>query len=343
LKLFANCDVSALHEQLSQPEAATVETLAQVPGDWIFLGAGGKMGPSLATMARRAAEAAGIQRRIVAVSRFSDTVARQVLEQAGVETISGDLLSQAFLDALPDCDNVVYMVGLKFGTSSAAPRTWAVNAFLPGLVCRRFARSRIVSFSTGNVYPLVPVDSGGSLETDQLQPVGEYGMSAVARERMFEYFSDELQIPTVMLRLNYATEMRYGVLVDLAHRVLAEEPIALPTRYLNCIWQGDANNLALRSIGLATSPPQVLNLTGAQTLDCRDLCRQFGELMNKRVEFVGESSSTALLSNASLAHRLLGAPATSIDQVIQWTASWVQGGGMTRLAPTHFEVRDGKF
>lgn len=341
--MFANCDVAALERCLSEPEAETIDALSKVEGDIIFLGAGGKMGPSLATMARRATDAAGVRRRIIAVSRFSDPSARETLEQSHVETIQGDLLSQSFVDSLPDCQNVVYMVGLKFGTSGAAPKTWVTNAFLPGLVCRRFADSTIASFSTGNVYPLVPVDSGGSREFDELLPVGEYGMSALSRERMFEYFSAELEIPTVILRLNYATEMRYGVLVDLANQVIQEQPISLATGHFNCIWQGDANNITLRSLTVAGTPPRILNMTGLAVLSCREVAEQLGSLLGKRVEFVGESGPTALLSNPSLACELLGAPKTSLDEMLQWTAAWVQQGGESRNAPTHFEVRDGRF
>jgi len=335
--------VDKLDDNLSEPGPDTVETLRDVPGDIVLLGAGGKMGPSLARMARRASDMAGIRRRIVAVSRFSDASLRKKFEEADIETIAGDLLDGDFLATLPNFENVIYMVGQKFGTSTAAASTWATNAYLPGIVCEQFSRSRMVAFSTGNVYPLVPIASGGCRETDPLDPKGEYGMSALARERIFEYFSQKYQIPTVILRLNYATEMRYGVLVDLARKIQQEEPVSLAMGYFNCIWQGDANNMTLRSLAHTESPPQVFNMTGDTTIRCRDVCDRLGQMMNKTVHYQDDEGPTALLSDATRAYRVLGRPTVCWQEMVDWTAQWVMAGGETLDKPTHFEVRDGKF
>ena len=340
---FAVGDQAALDELLSRPHRATVEALRAAQGDLLILGAGGKMGPSLARMARRATDEAGDSRRVVAVSRFSDAAARTALDDAGVETVAGDLIDPEFVETLPTFPNVVYMVGLKFGTSQQAGATWVTNSYLPGVVCRKFARSRIVAFSTGNVYPFVPIEGGGSRESDLLEPVGEYGMSALARERIFEYFCDALKLPIAIHRLNYAVEMRYGVLVDLAQQVALEQPISLAMGYFNCIWQGDANELALRSLPHAACPPRVFNLTGAETVSTRDVCEQLAQLMGRPVTFCDEPSPNALLSSADRTLQLLGPPITPLKQVIEWTAEWVSDGGPTWDRPTHFEVRDGKF
>ena len=336
-------DEAALDELLSRPQPATVEALREVDGDILILGAGGKMGPSLARMARRAADAAENRRRIVAVSRFSDPAVRSWLNDAGVETLSGDLLDPNFVESLPQFPNVIYMVGLKFGTSQQAGATWVTNAFVPGLICRRFSQSRIVSFSTGNVYPLVRADSGGARELDHLEPVGEYGMSALARERIFEHFSTALDLPVAIHRLNYAVEMRYGVLVDLAQQIALGQPISLAMGYFNCIWQGDANELVLRSLSNAASPPRVFNLTGPETVSTRDVCQQLGCLMDRPATFRDEPDDNALLSNAADTLDVLGAPTVGLEQVVQWTAEWVGGGGTTWNRPTHFEVRDGRY
>ena len=334
---------SAIDDLLSEPAAVTVETLRRLPGDFLILGAGGKMGPTLTALACRASAAASVDRKVFAVSRFSRAPAREFLRNSGAELLQGDLFDRAFFDSLPHCENVICMVGRKFGSTESPAATWATNALLCGLICQKFAKQRMLMFSTGNVYPMVPTDSGGAKEDDPVEPLGEYAMSAVARERMAEHFSSEAGLAAVILRLNYATELRYGVLVDLAQQVQREEPISLATGHFNCIWQGDANNLALRSLELARTPPQVLNLTGAETLATRDVCLRFGELLDKAVTFVGEPEATALLSDSSHAHQLLGKPKVTVDQMIEQTARWVRDGGETLNAPTHFEARDGKF
>lgn len=335
--------IASLKVQLSEPEDATISTLAEVPGDFVVLGAGGKMGPSLTTMLRRASDAAGTKRTIYAVSRFSNEAVRTQLEEAGVATIAGDLLQPGLLDTLPEAENVIYMTGQKFGTRTAAGATWATNAYLPGAACVRYPQSRLLCFSTGNVYPLVPHNSGGSRESDELAPVGEYGASAMARERVVDYFSTRLDLPTVIVRLNYATEMRYGVLVDLAQKVWQGEPIDLAMGYFNCIWQQDANNMALRSLKLAEVPARPINLTGLETLSVRHVAEQLAELLSREVHFTGVEQPAALLSNASQTAELLGPPRTSIDELLQRTADWIRNEGPTYNKPTHFEVRDGKF
>ena len=335
-------DTRDLEDRLSQPHEATIDVLREITGDILLLGAGGKMGTSLATMARRASDSAGLTNRVIAASRFSDPQVRKNLQGAGVETQQGDLLDPQFVSSLPECENVVYMVGQKFGTSSAPEATWATNAFLPGLVCQKFSKSRIACFSTGNVYPLVPVESGGSQESDELRPCGEYAMSAVARERVLQYFSQTLEIPAVILRLNYATEMRYGVLVDLARKVMQEEAISLATGYFNCIWQGDANNMTLRSLAHTETPARTLNLTGP-VVRVQDVCGRFEELFDKTAIFTGAEEPTALLSNAAAACELLGPPQVTLEDMIAWRADWIANNGETRSAPTHFEARDGKF
>lgn len=335
--------VDALETCLSEPTRQTIDTLAQLAGDILVLGAGGKMGPSLARMARRAADAAGPRRRVIAVSRFSDSGVKAGLESAGVETIAGDLMDEAFVASLPKCANVIYMVGLKFGTADDTARTWAINAYLSGVVARAFAGSRMLCFSTGNVYGLVPAAGNGSVETDPPNPDGEYAMSCLGRERVFEHFSRQLQTPLVLLRLNYATELRYGVLVDLARWVQAEVPISLAMGHFNVIWQADACNLALCSLAHASSPPLVLNVTGPRKSSTREVARRLGELMEKPVTFCDQERATALLSDASRANELLGLPPTSLDEILEWTAEWVSRGGATWDKPTHFEVRDGVF
>ena len=302
------------------------------------------MGPTLTRMARRASDAAGCRRRIIAVSRFHDAAAQSALEAAQVETVRGDLMDEHFLASLPNCPNIVFMVGLKFGTSGGEATTWATNAYLPGVVCRRFAESRVVCFSTGNVYGLVPVDeTKGSRETDPLQPIGEYAASCLGRERVFEYFSRTAGTRVTVVRLNYATELRYGVLVDRALKVFREEPINLSNGFFNAIWQTDANDMALCCLEQAASPPFYINVTGLDTISCREVGQRFGKLMGKRVQFRGEEAESALLSNAEQAHKLFGKPRFSLDEMIDWTAEWVMAGGEIWDKPTHFEVRDGKY
>lgn len=336
-------DIEQLDERLSRPTSQLVEQLAQLEGDLIVLGVGGKMGPTLARMARRAGEEAGSPRRVIGVSRFGRHGLRDRLEAWGIETIAGDLLDEAFVASLPDVPLVVSMVGMKFGATGNEALTWAMNAHLPSLVCRKYARSRIMAFSTGNVYGLVPATSGGSVESDTLQPDGEYAMSCLGRERMFEHFSRTEGTSMTILRLNYACELRYGVLVDLAQKVHAGVPIDLSMGLANVIWQGDANAVALLGLTCAASPPCYLNITGPETLSIRHVCQRLGQQMGQEPKFVGEPRPDALLSNSQRAHRLFGYPQVSVERLIDWIAAWVVAGGESLGKPTKFEVRDGRF
>jgi nucleoside-diphosphate-sugar epimerase len=332
-----------LDELLTRPRSILFEFIRTVHSPLVILGAGGKMGPTLAWLARRAAEAAGHSLHVIAVSRFSDDRARHWLEARGVETVSIDLLDREALKRLPDAVDVIYLVGRKFGTALDAARTWAINTLVPAYVAERFARARIVVLSTGNVYSLVPVASGGSVETDALTPVGEYANAAIARERLFEFFAQQDSTPVCVLRLNYAVDLRYGVLVDIARRVQAGETVPLATGYVNCIWQGDANEMILRSLALAETPPRVLNLTGPAVLSVRALALRFGELLGRAVLFSGAEADTALLSNPAQACALLGQPPTALEPIMRWSAQWIKSGGRLLDKPTHFEVRDGRY
>jgi len=336
-------DVEQLEDRLSRPSDGVVQSVSQWQGDLLILGVGGKMGPTLACMARRAFDAAGSPGRVIGVSRFSTPGLRERLADRGVETVACDLLDEAAVAELPDASQVIVMTGMKFGASSNAAMTWAMNCYMPSIYMRRFSQSRIAVFSSGNVYGLAAVKGGGSVETDRPEPVGEYAMTVLGRERMVEYFSRELATPVVLLRLNYAVELRYGVLVDLARRVFAGETIDLSMGYTNVIWQAEANAAALQAVSLATSPPAVINIAGPEILSVRDVCEQFGELFERSVEFTGQPAPDAFLNNAAHCHRLLGRPSVSADQMIRWTADWVARGGESLGKPTHFQNRDGKY
>lgn len=334
---------SCLEEALSEPSPGVVETLARLPGDILLLGAAGKMGPTLAWMAMRASQAAGVKRRVVAVSRFSGGDEAWFREH-GIETIRCDLLDESAVLRLPEVENLVYMPGRKFGTTSAdASMTWAINCFLPAVVCRKFPKSRIVAFSTGNVYPFFPASSAGPDESVPPNPVGEYGMSALGRERMFEFFSRTMNIPVAILRLNYAVDLRYGVLVDLARQVLRGDPIDLSMGYFNVIWQGDANAMTLRAFDHVASPPRVFNLTGPEVLSVRRVCERFGQAFGVTPRFQGQEADTALLSNAAAAIHELGPLRVSSEELLDGVITWIKSGGRLLDKPTHFQVRDGRF
>jgi nucleoside-diphosphate-sugar epimerase len=331
-----------LEEALSEPTPRVVETLGRLSGDIIFLGAAGKMGPTLARMARRASHRAGVKRRVIAVSRFSSG-GEEAFASYGVETIRCDLLDEKELKQLPDAANVVYMPGRKFGSTGDESTTWAVNCYLPALVCQKFSKSRIVAFSTGNVYPLARPEAGRPTEADAPNPVGEYGMSALGRERMFGYFSRTLDVPVAIVRLNYAVDLRYGVVVDLGRQILAQQPINLAMGYFNAIWQGDANAMTLRAFDHCAVPPHVFNVTGPEVLSVRKASERLGELLGVRPLFTGEESDTALLSNAAAGIAALGPLRVTSDQLIEYVADWLKRGGRVLNRPTHFESRDGKF
>ncbi len=327
-----------LEDALSEPTSEVIDTLRRHPGDIVFLGAAGKMGPTLARMAKRADPA----RRVIAVSRFSDG-SEASFTVHGVEAIRCDLLNEAEVAELPDAPNVVYMPGRKFGSTSDEGTTWAINCYLPAIVCKKYAKSRIVAFSTGNVYPFTRPDTGGPTEADALAPVGEYGMSALGRERMFGYFSRALGIPVAIIRLNYAVDLRYGVLVDIARKVRAGEPIDLTMGYFNTIWQGDANTMTLRAFDHCETPPRAFNVTGPSVVSVRQACEGFGARFGVAPRFTGTEADTALISNAMDGIAALGPLRVTIGELVEWVADWVNRGGRLLAKPTHFEARDGKF
>jgi nucleoside-diphosphate-sugar epimerase len=335
--------VSELEEFLSRPSQEDIAAIARLDGDLLILGAGGKMGPSLARRAYRAAEKAGVRKRIVAAARFSENHLRASLASEGIETLAVDLLEPGALSKLPDIPNVIFMAARKFGTSGSADLTWAMNTFLPGLVAERYRASRIVAFSTGNVYPLRPAMEGGAVESTPVAPESEYAQSALGRERMFEYGSRQWGTAVTILRLNYAIDLRYGVLLDIGTAVFERRPIDLRMAFVNIIWQGDANSVCLRSFAHCQAPPLILNLAGAETLRVRFIAEEFGRRFNVQPIFSSEEMPTALLSNAAKAHQMFGCPTVTSTQMIYWTAAWISSGGPRLNKPTHFEVRDGKF
>lgn len=341
--LSAISSIPALEDALSAPSPQAIDALSRCPGDILLLGAGGKMGPTLARMAKRAAEQAGESRRVIAVSRFSSREARMGLEIAGVETIGGDLLDRGFLNALPDCPNVIFMTGMKFGATGNEGMTWAMNCYLPALACERFRASRIAVFSTGNVYGLVPVTTGGSRETDALAPVGEYAMSCVGRERMVQYSSERHGTACALLRLNYACELRYGVLVDIAQKVWNGETIDVSMGYVNVIWQGDANAMSLAALAHGSSPAAIFNIAGPEILSVRSVAQQFAAHFDKEAAIEGTEGPDALLNNGVAASELLGAPSVTATALIDGIAQWLRQGGEMLGKPTHFEERSGNF
>ena len=332
-----------LDDRLSAPSPEDVALFREMEGDLLIIGVAGKMGPSLARRAARAAAAAGVKRRILGVSRFSDPAAESFLQQARVETLQADLLDPTSFATLPEVANVIFMAGRKFGSTGAESLTWAMNAYLPALVAQRYRQSRIVVFSSGNIYPLVSVQSGGATEDTPPEPVGEYAQSVLARERLFEHFSRSHGTRVTLLRLNYANDLRYGVLLDIGSKVFKGRSVDVTTGAVNVIWQGDANSVALRSLTLAQAPPLVINLTGPETVSVREVALRFGEIFGKPPILEGREAPTALLSNAARCHRLLGLPSVSAGQMIEWTAHWIRVGGTTLGKPTHFETRDGRF
>jgi uncharacterized protein YbjT (DUF2867 family) len=332
-----------LDDLLAEPTDADVETVRRLEPDILILGAGGKMGPSLAQRVRRAVARAGGRSRVLAVSRFSSRDARSRLESDGISTLSCDLLDHAAIGGLPRLPNVLFLAGRKFGTTDRTDVTWATNTLLPARVAEHFADSRMVVFSTGNVYPLVPVSGAGSRETDPPMPVGEYAQSCLGRERVVEFVSREDGLRALMFRLNYAVDLRYGTLVDIARKVHAGEPIDLTVGYFNAIWQGDANSYALRSLELCASPPEVLNVTGRERISVRECAAWFGERFGRTPQFVNQEGAVALLSESEKCRQLLGDPQVPLDVLRTWVAEWVAAGGASLNKPTHFEVADGRF
>lgn len=332
-------DDDTLDNELSEPGPGLRASLARLAGDFVVLGAGGKMGPTLVRLLARGLGDAG---RITAVSRFSDQRARRSIEATGARTLSTDLLDPDQVARLPDAANVVYMAGQKFGTTGQEARTWAVNAFAAGLAAYRYRDARMVAFSTGNVYPLWPAGSDGPSESDPVAPIGEYAQSALARERILTDASARYGTSTAILRLNYATEPRYGVLRDIADRVRTGQPVDLRMGWVNLIWQADANAAALMAFAHTAAPPRVLNLTGPK-VSVRDIAGRFGRRWGVSPVFTGTEESTALLSNPGQAQVLFGPPPTGLDTQIDRISRWIEEGGDTLDRPTHFEEREGQF
>jgi nucleoside-diphosphate-sugar epimerase len=335
--------VEQLEDQLSRPPAEVIEAVARCDSDIVLLGVGGKMGPTMARMARRAMDEAGLKRHVIGVSRFSDTGTMEKLNSWGVQTVRCDLVDREQVASLPDAGYVIHLAGFKFGASQSPEQLWAINCQAPLLVSQRYQHSQIVAFSTGSLYGLVEASSGGSREDDEPRPDGEYSMAALCRENIFRYYSRTLNIPMVVLRLNYATELRYGVLVDIAQQLLAANPVDISMTYFNVIWLSDANAMSLRAMEHCSSPARLLNITGPDTLRVPDVCQLMGEQLELTPETTGEQSELAFLSNASAAYPLLGHPAVDAETMIRWTSDWVGHGRENLGKPTKYQVRDGTY
>lgn len=328
---------------LTQPSERLIADMRRIQGNIMVIGAGGKMGPTLCVLAQRAMQAAGCAGHVIAVSRFSDPFASQLLEKYGVETIAADVMQEGALERLPDCENVIYMIGRKFGTNGSEYQTWASNVVLPVRVADRFRDSRIVVFSSGNIYPMLDARSGGATEATRPDPMGEYAMSCLGRERVFENASRAYGTRVLIYRLNYAVDLRYGVLYDIASAVHAGRPVSLGSAAFNCIWQGDACEYAIRGLLLAESPMRILNVTGPETLSVRAVAERFAREFGVEAVFEGEMGDRSLLSNSGACMKALGYPAVCADQMIQWQSEWIAEGGRSLAKPTHFETRDGKY
>lgn len=326
-----------------KPSRRLVNDIAKIEGDILILGAGGKMGPAMAKLAQDAINEAGIGKKIIAVSRFSEDSVFERLNSQGIETIKADLLNDNDLDKLPQIPNIIYLAGHKFGTSGNESYTWIMNSYLPGKVAEKFHKSNIVVFSSGNVYPLSPVVNGGMTEDMQASPVGEYAQSCLGRERVFAYFSRKNSTPMFIYRLNYANDVAYGVLLEIAKSVKEEREVDLSMGNVNVIWQGDANEIAIRALLHCSTPPRVVNVTGPEMISVRWLANEFGKIFGKSPKFSGIESSDALLSNAAECFKLFGYPNVSLKQMVELIGCWVAEGGKTINKPTHFQERKGEF
>ena len=333
----------ALEDLLSTPSNVLVQEFRQLEGDILILGVGGKMGPSLAKLAVRAARDSGVERKVYGVSRFSDKQLKSDLESAGVQTLQADIMDEEALNALPNVKNIIYMVGRKFGTAGQEHLTWAMNAYLPGRVAERFRNSNIIVFSSGNIYPMLPVASGGATEHTPPSPVGEYAQSCLGRERVFQYFSHKYQIPMLIYRLNYAIDLRYGNLLEIGEMVKNNVAIDLRVGHMNVIWQGDANEIALRSLLRCSFPPVILNVTGPETVSIKWVAREFGRHFKTTPKFLENEPGDCLLNNASKCHRWIWYPRVSLSEMLQMTADWINTGGAKLNKPTHFQETKGNY
>ena len=332
-----------LNEMLATPSQKLIEDIKKIKGDIMVLGAGGKMGPTLCILAKNAIKAAGIEKRVIAVSRFSDPYALDLLHSNGVETISADLLNRESLEALPEVENIIYMAGRKFGTDGQEYLTWAMNSTLPAFVAYKFRKSNIVVFSSGNIYPIVPISSGGCTEDDKVQPIGEYAMSTLARERAFEYAARQYGTKVFIYRLNFAVDLRYGVIFDCAKKILDGTPISLSTPCFNFIWQGTANEIAIRGLLHCESPMKIMNVTGPEIVSIKRTAEKLGKYLGKAPVFEGEEGTNGYLNNASRCVELFGYPDVSAETLIRWQAEYILDGGRTIDKPTHFEERKGSY
>jgi len=336
-------DLQEHYRQLLEPSDQLINDISETSGDILILGAGGKMGPALCLLAKEAIDKAGLDRNVIAVSRFREEGVQDELMSNGIQTINADLLKEDELQALPDAENVIYMAGMKFGSTSNAALTWAMNAYLPGRVADKYSNSRIVVFSTGNVYPMVPVFSGGATELQAADPVGEYAQSCLGRERMFTYFSNLNSTPILIYRLNYAIDATYGVLHEIATSVLEGRPIDLTMGHFNAIWQGDANEIALRSLLHCSNPAKILNVTGPETISVRWCAEEFGRLFGRPPVFNGQEQATAYLNNAAESFKLFGYPRVTLAEMMSFLSEWIKSGGKQKNKPTHFQERKGKY
>jgi nucleoside-diphosphate-sugar epimerase len=337
------CPPEAVDDFIAQPTPRVVEVLSRTPGPFLVLGAGGKIGLHLAIMLRRGLDQLGRKDRVIAVSRFSTLRDRADFDSRGIESLACDLTDEAALAALPDAPTIFFLAGVKFGTASAPGLLHTLNVEMPRRVAARFRSSRIVAFSSGCVYPFVSPESGGATEQTPPAPNGEYAASCLAREQAFAAAAALQDNPVALLRLNYSVEFRYGLLVDIAQRVLAREPLDVAMGHVNVIWQGDAVAHTIQALDVAGSPAIPINITGADTLSVRDVAQRFAAIAGIPVSFTGTEAGTAWLNNASRSHRLFGAPLTSVDTMMHWIVEWLRSGGETWGKPTGFERRDGRY
>lgn len=332
-------DVNILEDILSTPDKALQNDLSGLDGDIMILGVGGKVGPTLSLMAKRAAP----DKRVIGVARFTDPDIKRRLERGGVETIQCDLLEHEEVEKLPRVKNIIYMAGKKFETDGMEPYTWAMNAVVPSFVGGHFRDSRMVVFSTLCVYPFAPVTGPGWDESCKTTPLGEYPNSCVARERIFQYFVKKNENSGCLVRLNYAIDLRYGVLHDIAKWILNDEPISISTAKVNIIWQGDSTSRILRCLLHCSNPAMPINIGYPENARVMDMAIRFGEIMGRNPRFVGTELESAWINDNSLALRLFGEPSVAIETMIRWNADWINRGMPVYDKPTRFEVRDGVF